>query len=189
MWAAATIAAVVPAVGWVVAAVLRRTLGVDLIAVLALLGTLAVGEYLAGALVAVMLATGRALDAAAQRRATRDLRASCWSGPRARRAGGVGDLVTEVAVDEVAVGDLVVVGPGEVLPVDGLVEAGPAVLDESALTGEPELVERAVGEAVRSGTLERGRRGRGALLGAAPRRAPTPGSLRWSGRRVRRARR
>src|SRR4249920_3779910 len=51
LWAAATVAAVVPAVGWVVAAVLRRTLGVDLIAVLALLGTLAVREYLAGALI------------------------------------------------------------------------------------------------------------------------------------------
>ncbi len=55
LWAAATVVAVVPAAGWVVAAVLRRTLGVDLIAVLALLGTLAVREYLAGALIAVML--------------------------------------------------------------------------------------------------------------------------------------
>ena len=105
LWAAATVAAVVPAVGWVVAAVLRRTLGVDLIAVLALLGTLAVGEYLAGALIAVMLATGRALDAAAQRRATRDLRALLERAPRTARRR-VGDLVTEVAVDEVAVGDL-----------------------------------------------------------------------------------
>ena len=115
LWAAATIAAVVPALGWVVAAVLRRTLGVDLIAVLALLGTLAVGEYLAGALIAVMLATGRALDAAAQRRATRDLRALLERAPRTARRR-VGDLVIEVAVDEVAVGDLVVVGPGEVFP-------------------------------------------------------------------------
>ena len=155
LWAAATVAAVVPAAGWVVAALLRRTLGVDLIAVLALVGTLAVGEYLAGALIAVMLATGRALDAAAQRRATRDLRALLERAPRTARRR-VGDVVSEVPVDEVAVGDLVVVGPGEVLPVDGLVEAGPAVLDESALTGEPELVERAVGEPVRSGTLNAG---------------------------------
>ncbi len=155
LWAAATVAAVVPAAGWVVTALVRRTLGVDLIAVLALLGTLAVGEYLAGALIAVMLATGRALDAAAQRRATRDLRALLERAPRTARRR-VGDVVSEVAVDEVAVGDLVVVGPGEVLPVDGLVEASPAVLDESALTGEPELVERAVGEPVRSGTLNAG---------------------------------
>ena len=141
--------------GWVVAALWRRTLGVDLIAVLALGGTLAVAEYLAGALIAVMLATGRALDAAAQRRATRDLRALLERAPRTARKR-IGDVVSEVAVDEVDVGDLVVVGPGEVLPVDGLVAAGPAVLDESALTGEPELVERAVGEPVRSGILNAG---------------------------------
>ena len=155
LWAVATVVAVIPAIGWVVAALWRRTLGVDLIAVLALLGTLAVGEYLAGALIAVMLATGRALESAAQRRATRDLRALLERAPRTARRR-VGDVVSEVPVDEVVVGDLVLVGPGEVLPVDGCVERGPAVLDESALTGEPELVERAVGEQVRSGTMNAG---------------------------------
>lgn len=155
LWAAATLVAVVPAVGWVVAALVRRTLGVDLIAVLALVGTFAVGEYLAGALIAVMLASGRALESAAQRRATRDLRALLARAPRTARRRVGGD-VREVDVDEVVVGDLVVVAPGEVLPVDGLVEAGPAVLDESALTGEPELVERETGEPVRSGTLNAG---------------------------------
>ncbi|SOC46310.1 heavy metal-(Cd/Co/Hg/Pb/Zn)-translocating P-type ATPase [Blastococcus aggregatus] len=155
LWAAATVVALVPAIGWVVTALLRRTLGVDLIAVLALLGTLAVGEYLAGALIAVMLATGRTLDAAAQRRATQDLRALLERAPRSARRR-VGDVVTEVPVDDVVVGDVVLVGPGEVLPVDGVVSGTPAVLDESALTGEPELVERAPGEPVRSGTLNAG---------------------------------
>jgi heavy metal translocating P-type ATPase len=155
LWASATVVAVVPAAGWVVAALKHRRLGADLIAVLALLGTLGVGEYLAGALIAVMLATGRALDAAAQRRATRDLRALLERAPRTARRR-VGDEVIEVPVDEVTVGDIVVVGPGEVLPVDGLVEGGPAVLDESALTGEPELVEGGSRDAVRSGTLNAG---------------------------------
>jgi heavy metal translocating P-type ATPase len=155
LWATATLVAVLPSAWWVVAALLQRRTGVDLIALLALLGTLAVGEYLAGALIAVMLATGRTLDAAAQRRATRDLRALLERAPRTARRR-VGDVVSEVPVDEVAVGDLVVVGPGEVLPVDGVVEGGPAVLDESALTGEPELVERAAGDGVRSGILNAG---------------------------------
>jgi heavy metal translocating P-type ATPase len=155
LWATATLVAVVPSAGWVVAALLRRRAGVDLIALLALIGTLLVGEYLAGALIAVMLATGRALDAAAQRRATRDLRALLERAPRTARRR-IGDIVSEVPVDEVAVGDLVLVGPGEVLPVDGVVEGGPAVLDESALTGEPELLERAGGDGVRSGTLNAG---------------------------------
>ncbi|WAX55775.1 cadmium-translocating P-type ATPase [Jatrophihabitans cynanchi] len=154
LWGAATVIALPPAVGWVIHALARRTLGVDLIAVLALLGTLAVGEYLAGALIAVMLATGRALDAAAQRRATRDLRQLLDRAPRTAHRR-VGDSVCEVPVDEVQVGDLVIVRPGEVLGVDGVSE-GPAVLDESALTGEPELVERSAGDPVRSGTLNAG---------------------------------
>ncbi len=59
-------------------------------------------------------------------------------------------------IAEVVVGDLVVVGPGEVVPVDGRVEGGAAVLDESALTGEPLQVERAAGEPVRSGVVNAG---------------------------------
>jgi heavy metal translocating P-type ATPase len=155
LWAAAAVVAVVPAAWWVVAALRQRRLGVDVIAVLALLGTLVVGEYLAGALIAVMLATGRTLEAAAQRRATRDLRALLERAPRTARRR-VGDVVSTVAVDEVAVGDLLIVGPGEVVPVDGVVDGGPAVLDEAALTGEPELVERAGGDPVRSGTVNAG---------------------------------
>ena len=121
-WAAGTLSAVIPALWWVGKALAHRRVGVDIVAVLSLLGALAVGEYLAGALIAVMLATGRALDAAAQRRAAKDLRALLDRAPRtARRRAG--DVVSRVPVDEVLVGDLVVVGPSEVLPVDGLVEA------------------------------------------------------------------
>lgn len=154
-WIAGTVAAVVPAVVWVLAALRRGRFGVDLIAVLSLAGTLLVGEYLAGALIAVMLAGGRALEAAAERRASRDLRALLEHAPRfARRR--VGSTVDVIALDEVAVGDLLVVGPGEVVPVDGRVSGAVAVLDESVLTGEPLQVERGAGEPVRSGVVNAG---------------------------------
>ncbi|MGZ4513066.1 MAG: heavy metal translocating P-type ATPase, partial [Mycobacterium sp.] len=81
-WIAGTVVAVVPAVVWVLAALRRGRFGVDLIAVLSLVGTLLVGEYLAGALIAVMLAGGRALEAAAERRASHDLRALLEHAPR-----------------------------------------------------------------------------------------------------------
>ena len=141
LWAAATIGAPAPAVGWVVASTRAAEIGgrPDR-------GARAAGHprrrrVFAGALIAVMLATGRALDAAAQRRATRDLRALLERAPRTARRR-VGDVVSEVPVDEVAVGDLVLVGPGRCCR-RRTVEGGPAVLDESALTGEPDLVERA----------------------------------------------
>ncbi|WP_225851073.1 heavy metal translocating P-type ATPase [Streptomyces sp. HPF1205] len=154
-WAAGTVAAIVPAVAWVLHALRRGRAGVDLIAVLALAGTLATGEYLAGALIALMLATGRWLDAAAERRASHDLRHLLEHAPRSARRR-VGDEVRTVPLAEVAVGDLLVVGPGEVVPVDGRVENGTAVLDESVLTGESLQVERGAGESVRSGGVNAG---------------------------------
>ncbi|MCL6732685.1 heavy metal translocating P-type ATPase [Streptomyces neyagawaensis] len=155
LWALATVAAVVPAVWWVLAALRRGQAGVDLIAVLALGGTLAVGEYLAGALIALMLATGRTLEAAAQRRASHDLRALLEHAPRSAHRRTDSGVVT-VPLEQVAVGDLLVVRPGEVVPVDGRVDGAAAVLDESVLTGEPVQVERLLGEGVRSGVVNAG---------------------------------
>ncbi|MDZ4269675.1 MAG: heavy metal translocating P-type ATPase [Mycobacterium sp.] len=154
-WIAGTSVALVPAVWWVVAALRRGRAGVDLIAVLSLVGTLLVGEYLAGSLIAVMLAGGRALEASAERRASHDLRALLEHAPRfARRR--VGTDVAAIPLADVAVDDLLVVGPGEVVPVDGRIVGATAVLDESVLTGEPLQVERAAGEPVRSGVVNAG---------------------------------
>ncbi|HKP44001.1 MAG TPA: heavy metal translocating P-type ATPase [Mycobacterium sp.] len=154
-WIAGTVIAIVPAVVWVIAALRRGRAGVDLIAVLALVGTLLVGEYVAGALIAVMLAGGRALEAAAERRASHDLRALLEHAPRfARRR--IASEVKVIPVADVAVDDLLVVGPGEVVPVDGRITDALAVLDESVLTGEPLQVERGAGEPVRSGVVNAG---------------------------------
>ena len=151
-WIAGTAVAVVPALVWVLAALRRGRLGADVIAVLSLAGTLLVGEYLAGALIAVMLAGGRALEARAERRASHDLRALLEHAPRfARRR--VGSEVSVIPLAEVAVDDRLVVGPGEVVPVDGRVVGSVAVLDESVLTGEPLQVERGADEPVRSGVV------------------------------------
>ena len=154
-WIAGTVAAIVPAAWWVIAGLRAGRFGVDVLAVLSLAGALAVGEYLAGALIAVMLATGQALDAAAERRATKDLRALLDRVPRTARRR-TPDGVETVELDVIAVGDVVVVGPGEVLPVDGLVESEYAVIDDSALTGEPLQVRYGRAEAVRSGSVNAG---------------------------------
>src|SRR5690349_4982092 len=154
-WLVGTLIAVVPATLWLVAALLRGRVGVDLIAVLSLVGTLLVGEYLAGSLIAVMLAGGRALESSAERRASHDLRALLERAPRsARRRTGV--TVNLVPVEVIAVDDIVVVAPGEVVPVDGRLCGGVAVLDESALTGEPMQVERPSGDPIRSGVVNAG---------------------------------
>lgn len=150
-WIAGTVVAVV----WALAARRRGRAGVCVIAVLSLVGTLAVGEYLAGALVAVMLTGGRALETAARRRASHDLRAPLQNAPRfARRR--VGSVTSAIGLGEVAIDDLLVVGSGDVVPVDGRIASPVAVLDESVLTGEPLHVERGAGDAVRSGAVNAG---------------------------------
>ncbi|MCE5291961.1 MAG: cadmium-translocating P-type ATPase [Nocardiaceae bacterium] len=154
-WAVATIVATVRAVWWVVDAVRGGKVGVDAVAVLALVGTLLVGEYLAGALIATMLATGRALDSAASRRANRDLRALLDRAPRsARRISAAG--IETVPIGDVRPGDLLAVGPGETIPVDGEITSPLAVLDESALTGEPLHTRLAEGSRARSGAINAG---------------------------------
>ncbi len=155
VWAVTTATAAVPATWWVVQSLRRRQPGVDVIAVLALVGTLLVGEYLAGAVIAVMLASGRALEARASARATRDLHALLARSPHVVHRYVDGQLTTP-ALDDVVPGDLLMVATGEVVAVDGRVESGTAVLDESTLTGEPLPVDRPQGDAVRSGAVNAG---------------------------------
>lgn len=154
-WIAGTVFAIVPAAWWVIDAVRRGRVGVDLIALLSLVGTLLVGEYVAGALIGVMLASGRALDTAAERRATKDLRSLLDHVPHTARRR-VGDEVQVVPLDDVVSGEVLVIGPGEVVPVDGWVTSSVAVLDESVLTGESMNVQRKSGQAVRSGVVNAG---------------------------------
>jgi heavy metal translocating P-type ATPase len=133
----------------------HRRLGVDVIALAALIGAIAVRELLAGAVIAVMLASGRALESWAAGRARRDLKALLERAPRtARRYRD--DALEIVELDQVAAGDRLLVAPGEVVPVDGMLAGGAAVLDESALTGESLPVERHAGDLVRSGVVNAG---------------------------------
>jgi heavy metal translocating P-type ATPase len=133
----------------------RGILGVDVIALLAIAGALALGEHLAAVIVALMVAGGSALEELAQARARRELAALLGRTPRiAHRQDG--DRVVDIAIDAVAPDDLLVIKPGEIVPVDGSVVTEAATLDESALTGEAMPVTRAAGDAVRSGVVNVG---------------------------------
>ncbi len=156
-WAFALTALVslVPIAFTTVRAALKRSATVDVIALLAILGALALGEYLAGAVIGLMLATGRALDEYASNRAERELTSLLKRAPRSAHRLRDGSLET-IPIEAVVRGDALIVKEGDILPVDGVITAGPAVLDESALTGESRLVDRDNGDQVRSGSTNAG---------------------------------
>ena len=106
-----------------VGSIRRGRLGVDIIALLALAGAMAVRELLAAAVISVMLTSGRWLEAWAAERARHDLNALLARAPRTARRYHNGSLET-VPLEEIAAGDLLLVAPGDVLPVDGTVTAG-----------------------------------------------------------------
>ena len=154
VWAATTILGGLPVLVGVIRSVLHREAGVDVIAILAIIGCLALEEYFAGAVLALMLASGQALEDYADRRAHRELSALLARAPQEVHRYEDGDLQTR-DIDEVALGDRLFVKTGEVVPVDGVIE-GDAILDESALTGESRPVERPTGDLVRSGAVNAG---------------------------------
>ncbi len=146
----------VPLAWGVAQSLANRDVGVDAIALIAIAGALALGEWGAAAVVALMLAGGNALEEAAAGRARRELRTLVARAPRIAHRIGPGDFIEEVAVDVVGIGDSLVVRAGEIVPVDGVVSSREALVDESSLTGEPLAVLRERGQHVRSGTSNAG---------------------------------
>ena len=134
---------------------LRREAGVDVIAVLAIAGALVLGESLAAAVIAVMLATGEALERFADGRAHRELSALVSRAPRTVHRHE-DDTIRDHPIADVAGGDRLLVKPGEVVPVDGIVAGASATLDESALTGEARLVVHEAHDPISSGTVNAG---------------------------------
>jgi heavy metal translocating P-type ATPase len=127
-------------------------LGADLLAAIAICASAALGEYLAGAIVVLMLATGQTLETYAVRRASSVLEALARRAPSvAHRATDQG--LIEVGLADLSVGDVIVILPHEISPVDGVVEEGRGVMDESYLTGEPFLMSKAPGSDVLSGAI------------------------------------
>ncbi|HWI72087.1 MAG TPA: HAD-IC family P-type ATPase, partial [Baekduia sp.] len=155
VWAGVVVVLLVPLIWSVIATLAHRRVGVDAIALIAMAGALALGEELAGAVIALMLAAGNALEAAADRRARRELTALLERSPTVahRRRG---DRLDEVAVAEIEPGDVIVVRQGEVVPVDGTVLSASAVVDEAALTGESLPATYGRGEPLRSGIANAG---------------------------------
>ena len=131
---------------------LQGTFGSDLLAGVAIVTSLLLGEYVAGVLVVLMLSGGEALESRAVSRAGDVLNALARRMPTVAHRRLEGRLA-DMPLAELAVGDTIVVLPHEICPVDGTVVAGRGTMDESYLTGEPYQMRKAPGSLVLSGAI------------------------------------
>ncbi|MCX2749612.1 heavy metal translocating P-type ATPase [Arthrobacter sp. MI7-26] len=127
--------------------------GIDLLAVTAIVSTLLVGEYIASLIIVLMLTGGDALEEFAHGRATHELKALLERAPRTAHRETGGNPVEEVPVGKIRSGDILLVKPSEIVPVDGLLLSPAGTFDESSLTGESLPVEHDKGDTVMSGSV------------------------------------
>ncbi|MFT8488296.1 MAG: heavy metal translocating P-type ATPase [Oenococcus sicerae] len=126
--------------------------GIDILAITAIVATLAVGEYWASLVVLIMLTGGDSLEDYASRQAGRELQSLLNNSPQT--AHKIKDqAIIDLAVSEIQVNDLILVKPGETVPVDGQIVAGQSTVDESSLTGESMAVSKNIDDALMSGSI------------------------------------
>jgi heavy metal translocating P-type ATPase len=132
---------------------MRGNFGVDVLAFLSIVSAVLLRQYWVAAIVILMLSGGKALEEYATRRASSVLRALAQRMPRVAHRAGPENSTSDVPIEKVSVGDVLIVFPHELCPVDGTVLEGLGSMDESYLTGEPFLIEKAPGAAVLSGAI------------------------------------
>lgn len=125
--------------------------GVDLLAITAITSTVLVGEYWAALIVCLMLSGGEALEDFAGNRARSQLTGLLEGAPTVAHVLDDAGVPKDVPIEEVELGARLLVRPGEVVPVDGVLESDFALTEESSLTGEPLPVERRKGDELLSG--------------------------------------
>ena len=132
----------------------RGTFGIDVLAIVAIVSTVLVGEFFASIIIVLMVSGGKALEDFAQARARQELDALLDREPQvAHRTQPGSDRIDDITAAEVLVGDTILVRSGEVVPVDGELVSASAAFDESSLTGESLPVTRLSGDTVLSGSV------------------------------------
>jgi heavy metal translocating P-type ATPase len=154
-WSAGVIPVLAALVVEIVRSLSKGEVGLDIVAALSMSAALFFGETLAAAVVAVMYSGGTFLESYAEGRARREMSDLLSRVPRTATRHGAGSL-EEVPLEDILPGDLLLIRQGDVAPVDGTIESETALLDQSALTGEPMPVRRERGLEVMSGATNAG---------------------------------
>jgi cation transport ATPase len=126
--------------------------GVDILAAVAIVATIAVGEYWATIIIVIMMTSGQALEEYAARRAKAELTSLLERAPKITYLK-VGDSTRDIPIGEVAINDMLIIKPGEIIPVDAIISEGSSSIDQSSLTGESLPVDKTVGDELMSGSV------------------------------------
>jgi heavy metal translocating P-type ATPase len=134
---------------------LQKHFAADIVAMMAIVAAILLNDALPGVVIVIMQSGGKALEDYAFRRASSSLDALLARSPRVAHRRKI-DRIEEINVSDIQVGDLLVVRPGDLVPVDGKVLHGQAQIDESSLTGEPLSKAKKIGDNILSGTINTG---------------------------------
>ncbi|WP_304682934.1 heavy metal translocating P-type ATPase [Lactobacillus taiwanensis] len=126
--------------------------GVDILAIIAVVSTMIVGDYWAAWMILIMLTGGDSLEDYATSQADKELRSLLQNSPRIADKL-VNGKIEEVKVDDLKIGDIVLIKPGSQVPVDGEIIKGNSSFDQSSLTGESVPVDKKIGDDLMSGSI------------------------------------
>ncbi|MEX2179437.1 MAG: HAD-IC family P-type ATPase, partial [Gemmatimonadaceae bacterium] len=152
VWMVGLVLTGAPVVWRTLRSALRKEFSTDITATLAIIAAILVGQPLPGLIVVLMQTGGEALERIARGRASDALRKLEEDAPRIAHLSHA-DSISDVAVGEVRIGDMLVIRPGELIPVDVVVASGQSHVDTSRLTGEPMPVSAAAGTVLPSGSV------------------------------------
>lgn len=152
-WVAIVLCGVPILVGAVVGLVTELDIKADVLVSIALVASVAVGEYFAAGEVALIMQLGSLLEELTAARARAGIERLVSMTPRTAHLVDDGDRVSDVGAADVALGSVVRVLPGETVPVDGVIISGLTSIDESLVTGEPLPKDKGPGDAVSAGTV------------------------------------
>ncbi|MDR4511487.1 MAG: heavy metal translocating P-type ATPase [Nitrososphaeraceae archaeon] len=162
IWIGTLLIGGIPIIFWTIRDIIHRRFATDIIAMLAIITAILSNEALPGVVIVIMQSGGKALEDYAFRKVTASLDALLANSPRqAHRKKN--NMIEEIDVNSIKIGDVLVVRPGDLIPIDGHLIIGNnnativrSVVDESALTGEPIPKTKKAGDLLFSGTVNVG---------------------------------
>ena len=154
IWMATLVIGTLPLIYKILKDIFSGHFGIDLIAIVAIIASFIMGQYLAGNIILLMLSGGEALEIYALKRARKELSNLISNAPTFAHIKKDNNLI-DVNVDQIQVGDIIFIKTGEIIAADGIVVLGSSQVDESALTGESLPAEKVVGSTVFSGSINK----------------------------------